>query len=58
MVTFIGISYFDFKELFMRFSSKGKEIELKSIQWKPSKVISSNTMKKLLKKRHHGVIAQ
>jgi hypothetical protein len=42
----------------MRFSSKGNEIELKAIQMKPSKVISSNSMTKLLKKGHNGVIAQ
>jgi hypothetical protein len=42
----------------VRFSLEDKEIELKGIQAKPSKVISSNNMKKLLKKEHHGVIAQ
>jgi len=44
------------QEIFMRFSSKGKEIELKGIQGKVSKVISSNNMKKSLKKGHHVVI--
>jgi hypothetical protein len=28
------------------------------MQWKPSKVISSNNMKKLLKRVNHGVIAK
>jgi hypothetical protein len=46
-----------FHDLFMRFSLEGKEIELRGIQRKPSKVISSN-MTKFLKKGHHGVIAQ
>ena len=47
-----------FQYVFMRFSSEEKEIKLRGIQGKPSKVISSNSMKKLLKKGHHGVIAQ
>jgi hypothetical protein len=42
----------------MRFSSNGKEIELIGIQGKPSKVIISNNMEKLLKKGHQGVVAQ
>ena len=42
----------------MRFSSKGKEIELKGIQGKTSNEISWNSMTKLLNKGHHGVIAQ
>jgi hypothetical protein len=54
----LGIMALNFQELFMRFSSKGKEIELRGIQGKPSKVISSNNMTKLLKNGHHGVIAQ
>ena len=31
---------------------------MRGIQGKPSKVISSNNMKKLLKKGHHAVVAQ
>jgi hypothetical protein len=54
----LGTMALNFQDLFMRFSSEGKEIELRGIQGKPSKVISSNNMKKLLKKGHHGVIAQ
>jgi hypothetical protein len=44
--------------LFMIFFSYEKEIELIGIKGKPSKVIISNRMTKLLKKGHHGVIAQ
>jgi hypothetical protein len=54
----LGIMALNFQELFIRFSSEGKEIELKIIQGKPSKVISCNSIKKLLKRRHSGVIAQ
>jgi hypothetical protein len=49
---------FNFQELFMKVSLEGKEIELKGITGKPSKVISSNGMTKLLKRGHHGVIVQ
>jgi hypothetical protein len=49
---------FNFQELFMKFSLEVKEIELRGITWKPGKVISSNGMRKLLKKGHQGVIAQ
>ena len=42
----------------MKFSLEGKEVELRGITGKPSKVTSSNGMTKLLKKGHHGVIAQ
>ena len=42
----------------MKFSLQWKEIELRGITGKPSKVISSNDMEKLLKKGHQGVIAQ
>jgi hypothetical protein len=49
---------FNFQELFMKFSVEGKEIELRGITGKPSKVISSNGIKKLLKKGNQGVIAQ
>jgi hypothetical protein len=42
----------NFQDLCMRFSSDGKEIELRDIQGKPSKVISSNSMTKLLKEGH------
>ena len=49
---------FNFLELFMKFSLDGKEFELRGITGKLIKVISSHGMTKLLKKGHHGVIAQ
>jgi hypothetical protein len=58
MVTIIRNSGFDFQEIFMKFSLEGKEIELRGIIGKPSKVIRSYGMKKLLKKGHQGVISQ
>jgi len=58
MVTIVGYSVFNFQEHLLRFSSEDKETELKGIQGKLSKVISSNNMTKLLKKGNHGVIAQ
>jgi hypothetical protein len=54
----LGTVAFNFQELFMKFSLEGKEIEIRGITGKPSKVIISNGMKKLLKKGHQGVIAQ
>jgi hypothetical protein len=42
----------------MIFFSNNKEIELRGIQGKPSKVIISNSMTKLLKNGHQGVVAQ
>ena len=42
----------------MKFSWEGKEYELNGIIRKPSKVISSNGMTKLLKKGHQGIVAQ
>jgi hypothetical protein len=54
----LGTLDFNFQELFMKFSLEGKEFELRGITWKPSKVVSSNGMTKLLKKRHQGVIVQ
>jgi len=54
----LGTMAFNFQELFMKFSLEGKGIELRGITGKTSKVISSNGMKKLLKKGHQGVIPQ
>jgi hypothetical protein len=54
----LGTMDFNFQEIFMKFSLEGKEIELRGITGKPSKVISSNGMKKLLKNGHQGVIVQ
>ena len=45
----LGTIVFNFQELFMRFSTEGKEVELRGISGKPGKVISSNGMKNLLK---------
>ena len=42
----------------MIFSYEGKDFELKGIQRKQSKLISSSNMKKLLKKGHLGFTAQ
>jgi hypothetical protein len=49
---------FNFQELFMKFLLEGKEIELRGIIGKPGEVIMSNSMTKLLKKGHQGIIAQ
>ena len=46
----LGTIAFNFQELFMRFSTEGKEVELRGIAGKPGKIISSNGMTKLLKK--------
>ena len=46
----LGTMAFNFQKLFMKFSWEGKEYELNGIIGKPSKVISSNGMTKLLKK--------
>jgi hypothetical protein len=54
----LGMVAFNFLELFMNFSLDGKEFELRGITRKPSKLISSHGMKKLLKKGHHSVIVQ
>ena len=35
---------FNFQELFMKLSSKGKEFELRGVTGKPSKLVSSNGM--------------
>ena len=53
----LGTVAFNFLELFMKFSLDGKEFELRGITRKPSKLISSHGMTKLLKKGHHSVIA-
>jgi hypothetical protein len=42
----LGTMDFNFQELFMKFSLEGKEIELRGIVGKPSKVISYNDMTK------------
>jgi hypothetical protein len=52
----LGIVDFNFQELFIKFSLEGKEMKLRGITRKPSKVIIYNHMTKLLKKEHRGVI--
>jgi hypothetical protein len=54
----LGTMAINFQELFMRFSLERKENELRGIQGRPSKVILSNIMTKLLKRGHCGVIVQ
>ena len=46
----LGPIAFSFQELFMKFSSEGKEVELRGIAGKLGKTINSNGMTKLLKK--------
>ena len=46
----LGTMDFNFQKLLVKFSWKGKEYELNGITGKPSKVISSNGMTKLLKR--------
>ena len=52
----LGTIAFNFPELFMKFYLEGKEFELRGIIGKPRKMISSNGVKKILKKGHQGVI--
>ena len=47
---YLGTVAFNFQELFLKFFSKRKEVELRGIAGNPGKIISSNVMKKLLKK--------
>jgi hypothetical protein len=54
----LGRVDFKFQGIFMKFSLKGKEIELKGITGKPSTVVISNGMTKLLKKRNQCVIVK
>ena len=41
---YLGTVAFNFQELFLKFFSKGKEIELRGITRKPGKIISSNVI--------------
>jgi len=54
----LGTIAFNFQEIFTKFSTEGKEIELRGVTGKPRKIIISNGMTKLLKKEQRGVIAQ
>ena len=46
----LGTVAFNFQELFLKFLSEGKEVELRGIVGKLGKVISSNVMTNILKK--------
>ena len=46
----LGTVAFNFQEIFLKIFSEGKEVELQGIARNPGKIISSNVMKKLLKK--------
>ena len=46
----LGTIAFNFQELFMKFSMEEKEVELRGIAGKLGKIISSNSMTKLLEK--------
>jgi len=46
----LGTIAFNFQELFTKFCLEGKEVELRGITGKPGKIISSNSITKLLKK--------
>ena len=46
----LGMVAFNFHELFLKFFSEGKEVELQGISGKPGKIINSNFMTKLVKK--------
>ena len=46
----LGMTTFNFQELFLKFCSEGKEVELRGIARKMGKIITSNAMTKLLKK--------
>ena len=50
MATILATIAFNFQELFIKFSTEGKEVELTGIVGKPGKIISSNDMTKLLKR--------
>eukprot|EP00253_Pinus_taeda_P032507 PITA_32507 len=54
----LGTIAFNFQELFLNLFWEGKEVELRGIVGKPGKIISSNSMTKLLKKEKRGIIAQ
>ena len=54
----LGTVAFNFQELFLKFFSEGKEVELRGIEGKPGRIISYNVMTKLLKKEQQGIIAQ
>eukprot|EP00253_Pinus_taeda_P032526 PITA_32526 len=54
----LGTIAFNVQKLFMKFYVEGKKVELRGIAGKPRKIISSNSMTKLLKNEQQGVIAK
>ena len=54
----LGTIAFNFQELFLKFFSEGKEVELWGITGKPGNIINSNVMTKFLKKEQRGIIVQ
>ena len=54
----LGTVAFNFQELFLKFFSKGKEVEFRGITGKPRSILSSNVMKNIVKKEKRGVIAK
>ena len=46
---YLGTVAFNFEEIFLKFFSEGKEVELRGIARKPRKIKISNVMTKLLK---------
>ena len=54
----LGMIYFNFPEVFMKFIWEGNEFELRGIEGKPCKIINSHSMTKLLNKQQRGVLAQ
>ena len=47
---YLGTIAFNFQELFFKFFLEGKEVELRGIEGKPGRIISSNVMTNLLNK--------
>ena len=54
----LGMIAFNFQELFMKLLWEGKEFELRGIEGKPCKIISSHGMTKILKKQQRGLIVE
>ena len=57
-LTTLGTIEMNFQELFMRFQSQGKVVELRGLKAKFPQLVSSHQMQKLLKKGANGFVAQ
>ena len=57
-LTTLGTIEMNFQELFMRFQSKGKVVELRGLKAKSPQMVSSHQMQKFLKKGVDGFVAQ